>query len=305
MQFRESPQDSNKIFEERSGITPRAMQKGAEQLLTHLRYFAKKAVPDSNFKRIIGLGVAGCLRIRMSAEDAHSLMAKFSSEQLTIFSHLLETSETMYKGLGLKVQEGDGESFTQVSNLQIKQKLYTNKIEDSSGTQPAVQYKEYFTFVPVGTEPNQLLSEAIKFYDALFRAFVRIQEVSRSQNLDIPMKFKNSFLELLMDLDSVVVYVPDPETGKLIRGIINEEMEKQKVKLGRKGRAASGFDMKTEGKEFSHRELIGKVVANEMEKDYKGGRKITNYNIEQVASYLSQQSEIAGKLTPQQVLEII
>jgi|GEM_PF-2653315 len=303
-----SPQisESQHRFQERGGLNLKAMQKGAAVTLANLRllYSGK---PNPRFKKIMAVNNAGLLRCRMSLEESEALTAQFTPAQQKIFQRLIDTSKMMYQDkLGLRGQHGNGENFWEVSDPQVKQKPYIQDIEDVKGRKVEAQYKEYFTFVPISSSPVELLQDMAKFYDALFRAFERIQNIAREKGVSIPMKFKDNLTELLLDLDSVVVYVPDSQTGQLVRIIINEEMAKQKIKLGdRAGRSESGFDLRINGEEFSHRQLVGMAVAAVMEQDYETNKVLAGYTNEQFASSLLQRSEQASKLNSEQILQVI
>lgn len=295
--------------EARGGLTPSSIRSVADMTLQHINHFySRPSKADSRqFNQIMAGDISGALESRMSQEQVTEITSKFTESQLKIFERTIETSKKMYKEkLGLNGEKGNGESFWQVNNKNLPSANYPVALTGPNKEQVKVQFKEYVTFVPASDEPNELLSEAIKFYDALLRAHTKVQELAKSLNVDIKMKFADDFKVLLGNTDSVVLYVPSPEVGKQVQEIIKTEMEKQGVKLGtRKGRSASGFDMIINGEEISHRRLTGRAIAKVMTEDYMGSRKLANYGNEKLSESIIERSEQAGRLTPEQILKAI
>ena len=250
--------------------------------------------------------IQGLIRCRMSAEEAQEIVSKFSPAQLENFNNTIKVSKQMYQDkLGLAGQRGNGENFWEVRNPKVPDNQYPVQIEGFNKEQVGVQYKEYFTFVPTSDDPNELLQEVIKFYSALLDAYAKINKIAEEKNLDIKMKFKDDLAELLRDMDSAVIYVPNPETGKLIRNIVDTEMQKRQTKTGRQGRAASGFDLKMPGKVLSHRQLIAGAIGQVMDEDYRSNRKLAGYNDQKLAESILSRTEQASKLTPEQMVRVI
>ncbi|MDR3642579.1 MAG: hypothetical protein P4L74_03065 [Candidatus Doudnabacteria bacterium] len=296
-------------IETRGGLTSESIKPVADVTLQHIQHFYKKpgAAEPEKFNKIMAGDVAGALESRMSQEQVTAITAKFTEAQLRQFNGIVEMSKRMFREkLGLNGYKGNGESFWEVSNAELPSANYAKTIVGANSEQAKVQFKEYATFVPTADEPNELLSEAIKFYDALLRAYARVQELAKSQNVDIKMKFADDLKVLLGNTDSAVVYVPNPETGKAVQAIIKDEMEKRGVKLGaRKGRSSSGFDMVVNGTEISHRQLTGRAIAKVMTADYVGSRKLANYDSKKLAESIIERSEQVGRLTPEQMLKVI
>jgi hypothetical protein len=251
--------------------------------------------------------ISGALESRMSPEQVSEITSKFTKPQLKLFETTIETTKKMYnEKLGLNGEKGNGESFWQVSNNKLPSATYPISLTGANNERVRVQFKEYFTFVPTSNKPYELISEAIKFYDALLRAQDQVQKLAESLNIDIKMKFADNLSVLLGNTDSVVVYVPNSEVGKQVQTIIRTQMETQGVKLGsRKGRSASGFDMIINGEEISHRRLTGRAIAKVMTEDYMGKRKLATYNHQKLAESIIERSEQAGRLTPEQMLKAI
>lgn len=295
--------------EARGGLTPDSIRSVADMTLQHINHFySRPGKGDSKqFNQIMAGDVSGALESRMSQEQVSEITSKFTEPQLKLFERTIDISKKMYRDkLGLNGEKGNGESFWQVDNKNLPSTNYPVTLTGPNKEQVRVQFKEYVTFVPASDEPNELLSEAIKFYDALLRAHSKVQELAKSLNVDIKMKFADDLKVLLGNTDSVVLYVPSPEVGKQVQAIIKTEMEKQGVKLGsRKGRSASGFDMIVNGEEISHRRLTGRAIAKVMTEDYMGSRKLANYDNQKLAKSIIERSEQAGGLTPEQMLRAI
>ncbi len=296
-------------IEARGGLTPESIKSVADMTLQHIKHFYGRTgnTDSKQFNTIMAGDVAGALESRMSQEQVAEITSKFTAAQLKLFEKTIGVSRQMYREmLGLNGEKGNGESFWQVNNKNLPSANYPTSLIGPNNEQVRVQFKEYITFVPANDEPNELLSEAIQFYDALLRAHTKVQELAKSLNVDIKMKFADDLSVLLGNTDSVVLYVPSSEVGKQVQAIIKAEMEKQGVKLGsRKGRSASGFDMIIDGKEISHRQLTGKAISKVMTEDYSGGRKLANYDSKKLAESIIERSEQAGRLTPEQMLRAI
>ncbi len=296
-------------IESRGGLSPASIKPAADMTLQHIQHFYKagEKTNSDKFYRVMAADVSGCLETRLSQEQVNEILSKFSEMQLRQFEKITETTKKMFREkLGLKGEKGNGESFWQVSNPHLQDTSYPRTIHGPRGEQARVQYKEYATFVPTNDEPNELLSETIKFYDALLRAQTRVEELANSLGVDIKMKFADDLKVLLGNTDSVVVYVPDPEVGKQVQAIIKAEMDKQGVVLGsRKGRSPSGFDMILNGEEISHRRLTGRAIAKVMTEDYAGPRKLSKYDGTKLAEKIIERAEQAGRLTPEQMLRAL
>jgi hypothetical protein len=299
-------QGKQQLFDERSAITKKSMEPGLDMFAQHIKFFYESKESKPNFEKNMASNAAGLLRCRMSATEAEKVISGFEQAQLKIFQKTIEITKQMYQDkLSMRGSAGYGEGFWEVSNPNLPNKFYEEKLTSDNGEEVAVQRKEYFTFVPTSNEPYELLQEIIKFYDALFRAYVRIQEIAKSSGHDIRMKFKDNLKELLMDIDSAIIYVPDSDAGKIAREIVNEEISKAKVKTGREVRAGSGFDFKIGDEYFSHRQLIGKAVAKVMTSDYEGKRTLQYEDLDALAQEFLKRSEQAGKLSPQEMLASI
>ncbi len=88
-------------------------------------------------------------------------------------------------------------------------------------------------------------------------------------------------------------------------GGLDEEMAKKNVKLGSGGRARSGFDMKINWDDFSHRSLIAKAVARNLESSTGTGETVWDGGPEKVAEEILRLTEWAGKLSPEAMLRAI
>jgi hypothetical protein len=300
------------LIEKRGGLNAESIIPSADVLLNVIRFSYHQPdktfqAPPEQFYKKMAAGVAGLLERRMSQEETAAIISKFSDSQLKKFKTMIDLNKQMYKEkLGLNGYKGNGESFWQIRNPKFPYKAYPKTITGPNHENVKIQFKEYVTFVPASNEPYEILSEAAKFFNALLRAQQKIQKLAESQNLDISMKFADDLVVLLDNPDSVVLYVPTPEVGKIVQSIIKDEMQSGGVQLGkRKGRSASGFDMKIDGKEFSHRQLTAKAIAKIMTEDYTGKRNIAKYDSKTLAEKIIQRSEQAGKLTPEQILQVI
>ena len=296
-------------IEARGGLTPDSIKPVTDMTLQHIKHFYGRPsnANSKQFNQIMTGDVAGALESRMSQEQVTEITSKFTEAQLKLFERTISVSRQMYQEkLGLNGEKGNGESFWQVSNNRLPNANYPVSLIGPNNEQVRVQFKEYITFVPTNDEPNELLVEAIKFYDALLWAHTKVQELAKALNINITMKFADDLSVLLGNADSVVLYVPNPEVGKQAQALIKTEMEKQGVKLGsRKGRSTSGFDMIIDDKEISHRQLTAKAIAKVMTEDYTGSRKLANYDSKKLAESIIERSEQAGKLTPEQMLKAI
>ena len=83
-------------------------------------------------------------------------------------------------------------------------------------------------------------------------------------------------------------------------------MIEQRIKIGRRGRPAIGFDMSVPGnKEVSHRQLIARAVTSVINKDYKKDRILAKFDEEEFAEALQKRIEQAGKFTPKQMVQFL
>jgi len=296
-------------IETRGGLSLESIKPVAEMTLQHIEHFYKHTgnTDSKNFNKIMTADVAGALESRMPQEEVAEITSQFTGPQLKLFQGIIKISKLMYtEKLGLNGEKGNGESFWEVSNKNLPSAYYPVALTGPNNEQARIQFKEYVTFVPTTNEPNELLSEAIKFYDSLLRAYAKVHELAKSLNVNIKMKFADDLNVLLRNIDSVVLYVPNSEVGRQVQAIIRIEMEHNGIKLGsRKGRSASGFDMIINGQEASHRQLTSRAIAKVMKEDYMTSRKLKNYNSNRLAESIIERSEQAGRLTPEQMLRAI
>jgi hypothetical protein len=305
----EPEENKENLIATRGGLSVESMRPAVDLMLQHMQRFMeipKGSKWSTTFNKVMTGNVANTLESRMPGEQAAEIVSNFTKPQLALFSKIIDMTKMMLKGkYGLNGRK-NGESFWEISNPQLPDVTYPKTMKGPHNENVEVQFKEYVTFVPTTNDPYEILSEANKFYEALLRAQEKTQELAKSRNVDIKMKFMDDLYALLRLIDSAIVYVPDPETGAAALDAIKEEMDKQGVLLGaRRGRATHGFDMKIDGVGFSHRLLISKAIARTMTKDYEGPRALASYDAEKLAKTIIERAESAGRLTPEQILEAI
>ena len=265
------------------------------------RSYSKQNMMNSIRRNINGV-VYGYSTYRMSRSEIDKLMARFDKKHLNFFNDTMKMLEFSFRTQGFIVLPGEGDFYTQVNG----------KIDASDAltiTQNKkdfwINFKEYFTFVPVCDNADEILSEVIRFYEAIFQSFLEIQQLSIAYGIAIKMKYKNNLGDFLKSLDNLVVYTPSPKAGAFIRKIVNKNLEKLGIYAGRKDRAESGFDFMTGTSGFSHSRLIAMAVAEVFVKDYLSKKEYGKYSERNLEVMIKGLINNFGSMPPKKFLTLV
>lgn len=302
--FREVAQkmEQERTFREREGITPQHSLEFSAQLQSAMKtyyearpgYFSKERVG-----KIAGNFIAGYLDTRFDHQHEQVLLAHLVAGKERDHYELLDKEILpTYGKRGYEVQQ-EGEYF-QITPRGWSESVKKNPtFTTTRGEKAAIQYKEYFTFVPLSKDADGLLGETKSFHEALLDAHEKIQRLADERGWNIPMKFSADIRQLITNMDSLVMYVPDPKAGQEIRGIVEETMKQRGIRLGGSGRTRSGFDVTyPDGTQASHRQLISQATSKWIEHDYAGARQLPRLRKEEIAQQLFVRVRTHGKMEP-------
>jgi ssDNA-specific exonuclease RecJ len=129
-----------------------------------------------------------------------------------------------------------------------------------------VTHKEYFTFVPLSKEVEEVYKEIIRFVKALPLVHKELYPLNIELHDDIQLKIPNHLWYLLKHPDSLVIHYRNGNLSGRIREIVIKKYEESGVKLERMHRAESGFDFYNTkaGIQESHSQLISRVIAKQL-----------------------------------------
>ncbi len=295
--------EQQRRFSEREGITPQYSLEFSQQLQDWMRtYYESKDITfaKERVRKVATNGIAGYLNSRFDRKHADVLLSNLvAGKEPDYFEELDKNILPTYGKNGYQVTN-TGDYFQVMqrggADLEAQRPTFTTP----SGKKVGVQYKEYFSFVPVGANASDTLDETKRFHEGLLEAHKKIQSIASKKGWNVPMKFCADLRQLVTELDSLILYVPNPEAGQELRKIIEDEMKQRGVRLGGSGRTRSGFDLTyPDGTEASHRMLIARATSKWIEDDFTGPRRLMSQRKEDIAQQLFTRVRTFGKMKPE------
>ena len=294
--------EQDRLFREREGITAQHTLEFSEQLPKWLStYYAARpgTFSKERVRNIATNFISGYLDTRFDSRHEQVVLAQLvAGKEGDYYEELDKNILPTYGKRGYGVSP-EGEYF-QITPLgwQEAQKQRPTFVSPRGG-KVAIQYKEYFTFVPLGKNAAENIAETKIFHAGLLEAHAKVQNLASERLWNIPLKFAGDLKKLVTNLDNVVFYVPNPEAGQEIRAIVEQEMKERGIRLGGSGRARSGFDViYPDGTELSHRQLIAQATSKWLEDDFAGPRRLLQMRKKDIAQQLFVRVRSYGKMEP-------
>ncbi|GEM_PF-7055861 len=290
-------------FNSRSGIS----KEWAEESITFIQdkiigHLYKHQNAESSIRKAVTLSVYYYINSRMSKNESAKFTSRFNSSQLSLFDDIMTRLKASFRAQGFNAYPGSGEFYTEVSGKLAASEAKTMSQEELNLW---VNYKEYFTFVPVSDDADEILSEIIRFYDAIFRSFIELENLSLGYGIRMGLKYKNNLEDLFKSFDNLVVYSPNPKVTGFIRERVKSNFSKLGVYSGSTVRAESGFDIMTPKGGFSHSKLIAMAIADVFVKDYLGKQEYSRYPKSTMEVMLRGLVKNFGTMPPDRFYELV
>ncbi len=291
------------VLESKAIITDKRTAEYGRLILDFIKNTYAQPEEKKTFRIFVEKFIHNYLQKKLSKDQLDYMQKIFKPGHTTVFGQITgDVFDIFQEESSCRMIRDKG--WTEISNAYIEPNFWKEEIIGDETVR--IRNKEYFTFAPTSIDPNKILLEVSKFYEALILAYSRLQDLAKINGWSISMKFKTNLIDLLDDLDSVVFYVSDEKAGDEVRKIVTEELEKLLLMIDRFGRPEMGFDIKfPDGKVLSHDQLVAKAVSKVIDDDYHGEKKIPGMSPIDFGKSIKKRVEHAGNLTPEQMLQVI